>query len=121
RGCGWESYEISFGDKFHTIYDTRDGTCEYFVISCENTQFIRGACVIDNVIHIGLMWYDSNEKILKMVKGLDPSMGGMVDCNGELACLWQDFDVEKKIWCAMIALDKVGVEIHGGVSLLDMY
>ncbi|KAF3576938.1 hypothetical protein DY000_02033030 [Brassica cretica] len=40
----------------------------------------------------------------------------MVDCNGELACLWQDFDVEKKIWCAMIALDKVGVEIHGRVQ-----
>ena len=39
-----------------------------------------------------------------------------MDCNGELACLWQDFDVEKKIWCAMIALDKVGVEIHGRVQ-----
>ena len=67
---------------------------------------------------IGSMWYDFNEKIWKMNKGLDPGKGfhkGMVDCNGKLACLWQDFDVEKKIWCAMIALDKVGVGIHGRV------
>ena len=43
----------------------------------------------------------------------------VVECNGKLALLWEDS--EEKIWCAMIALDKVGVEIHGRVEWSEFF
>ncbi|KAL0679764.1 hypothetical protein Bca4012_007745 [Brassica carinata] len=82
---------------FHTIYDTKDGTCENLEIPHEYTMKI------------------SKAKKRKRVKGLRCDVGRhVVECNGKLALLWEDS--EEKIWCAMIALDKVGVEIHGRVE-----
>ncbi|CAH8326545.1 unnamed protein product [Eruca vesicaria subsp. sativa] len=114
-------YGISFSHGHHTIYDTKDGTCENFDMSYEYTEKIRKVCVINSLIYaiyydLGLMWYDPKEKIWRRVKGLpcDVWWHRMVECNGKLVLLREDS--EKKIWCAMIALDKVGVEIHGRVE-----
>ncbi|CAH8350539.1 unnamed protein product [Eruca vesicaria subsp. sativa] len=114
-------YGMSFCEGYHTIYDTKDGTCENLEISYEYTQRIWKACVINSLIYvfyhdIGLMWYDSKEKIWRMVKDLcyDVKWHHMVECNGKLALLKKDS--EEKFWCAMIALDKVGVDIHGRVE-----
>lgn len=114
-------YGMSFLAGYHTIYDTKDGTCENLEISHEYTMKISKACVVNSLIYVfyhefGLMWYDSKEKIWKRVKGLRCDVGRhhVVECNGKLALLWEDS--EEKIWCAMIALDKVGVEIHGRVE-----
>ncbi|KAL0698069.1 hypothetical protein Bca4012_054191 [Brassica carinata] len=115
-------YGMSFLTDYHTIYDTKDGTCENLELSYECTEKISKACVINSLIYvfyyeIGLMWYDSKEKIWRKVKcdlRCDVGRYQMVECSGKLALLWKDS--EKKIWCAMIALDKVGVEIHGRVE-----
>ncbi|KAJ4880690.1 F-box/kelch-repeat protein [Raphanus sativus] len=113
-------YGMSFYRDYHTIYDTKDGTCENLELPEEYTWKIRKACVINSLIYVfyselGLMWYDSEEKIWRKVKGLCCDAGRhMVECNGKLALLWKDS--EEKIWCAMIALDRVGVEIHGRVE-----
>ncbi|KAG5389793.1 hypothetical protein IGI04_031334 [Brassica rapa subsp. trilocularis] len=114
-------YGMSFLAGYHTIYDTKDGTCENLEISHEYTMKISKACVVNSLIYVfyhefGLMWYDSKEKIWKRVKGLRCDVGRhhVVECNGKLALLWEDS--EEKIWCAMIAMDKVGVEIHGRVE-----
>ncbi|KAJ4880691.1 F-box/kelch-repeat protein [Raphanus sativus] len=113
-------YGMSFSIYRHTIYDTKDGTCENLELSQEYTENIIKACVINSLIYgfyheFGLMWYDTEGKIWRKVKGLCcDAVPNMVECNGKLALLWEDRN--EKIWCSMIALDKVGVEIHGRVE-----
>lgn len=65
-------YGMSFRAGFHTIYDTKDGTCENLEIPHEYTMKISKACVINSLIYVfyhdlELMWYDSKEKIWKRV------------------------------------------------------
>ncbi|KAL1191997.1 F-box/kelch-repeat protein [Cardamine amara subsp. amara] len=130
-------YGMSYREGSHRIYDTKDGRCETLKMANEDTWRRGGVCVINNVMYVnysdvGVMWYDSEDKVWKVVKGLkklvkpiDISVG-MLDCNGKLAFLWEDErDVEgkkseKRIWCAMILLDRSGVEIYGKVEWSDL-
>ncbi|XP_010474406.1 PREDICTED: F-box/kelch-repeat protein At2g22030-like [Camelina sativa] len=124
---------MSFTDGNHIIYDTKDGRCETFKMVTEEAFWRRGAlCVINSVIYVydsnlGIMWFDSKDKVWREVKGfgtLDKMnlMVGMVDCNGKLGFLWGGppvgsmVDGNRGFWCAIIALDRSGVEIHAKVE-----
>lgn len=131
-------YGMSYREESHIIYDTKDGRCETFKMANEDKWRRGGVCVINNVIYVnysdvGVMWYDSKDKVWRVVKGLKKKLikpvnisVGMLDCNGKLAFLWEDEgDVngkkpQKRIWCAMIVLDRSRVEIHGTVEWSDL-
>lgn len=112
------------------VYDPRDGECEK--IDVENDRSCsKDVCVIDNLLYIyysyvGLMWYDSKEKERRVANGLklsgySASKVVMVEYNGKLVFLRQRswYKKKKEIWCAMIALDRSGVEITGKVEWFD--
>ncbi|CAA7044852.1 unnamed protein product [Microthlaspi erraticum] len=125
-------YVMGYLEGIHVVYNTKDGTSETFEMADE-TWNRGGACVIDSVIYVyyfglGLMWYDSKEKVWRVVQGLkiDESIErvGLVDCDGKLAILWGDCsngsgDTNKKIWCKMVVLDRSEVAIHGKVDWSD--
>ncbi|CAA7024364.1 unnamed protein product [Microthlaspi erraticum] len=75
-------------------------------------------CVIENVFYRlnnkrSIDWYDSREKVWKPLKGLDiiwPRLIGsghvkLTDYGGKLVLLWEEY-VNRKIWCAEIAIDR---------------
>ncbi|EOA29010.1 hypothetical protein CARUB_v10025263mg [Capsella rubella] len=127
-------YGMSYTEGSHIIYNTKDGRCETFKMEIEDAYWRRGGvCVINNVIYVyyfnlGLMWFDSIDKVWRMVKGLNMldreiEMVGMVEFNGKLGFMWASLKgfvrgqtKFKKIWFAMIVLDRSGVEIHGTVE-----
>ncbi|ESQ46109.1 hypothetical protein EUTSA_v10000554mg [Eutrema salsugineum] len=127
-------YGMTYREGCHIIYNAKDGTCETFEMANEDTWRRGGVCVIANVIYayysnFGLMWYDSKEKVWRVVQGLklDESIDipvGMVDCNGQLAFLWEDCSnisdtTKKKIWCTMVVLERSVLAIHGKVEWSD--
>ncbi|KAG7567233.1 Kelch-type beta propeller [Arabidopsis thaliana x Arabidopsis arenosa] len=127
-------YGMSYSKSKHIIYNTKDGICETFEMKEEKAWRRGGVCAINNVIYVyykdcGLMWYDSKDKVWRMVHGfkLDKGIGmpvGMVDYNGKLAVLWEDLGCiiskktkMKKIWCTIVVLDRIGgVAIRGTVK-----
>ncbi|EOA19334.1 hypothetical protein CARUB_v10003749mg [Capsella rubella] len=106
------------------IYDTRDGECEKIIPANENYK-CGVMCVVDNVIYmhyycLGLMWFESKEKLWRMVHGLELnghfSSTAMAEHNGKMAFLWHDRN-KRELWCAMIALyGSSQVAIHGRVE-----
>ncbi|CAA7044850.1 unnamed protein product [Microthlaspi erraticum] len=108
------------------VYDPRDGTCEKIdVPNNDDGHCSKDVVVIENVLYIfkssfGLMWYDSKEKVWRVVNGLklgkrSASKVAMAEYNGKLAFLWHD-RMKKEIWCVMITLERSGVEITGKVE-----
>ncbi|CAH2061389.1 unnamed protein product [Thlaspi arvense] len=137
RSCLWMSVvspsldrKVYVRKSAHVIvYDPRDGNCEKIDIP-NDYSFNYDVCVIDNMLYIyrsyvGLMWYDSKKKYWRLVKGLkldeysafDIRMG---EYNGKLVFLRNpsslEEDKKREVWCAMIALDRNGVEITGNVE-----
>ncbi|EOA29347.1 hypothetical protein CARUB_v10025632mg [Capsella rubella] len=117
--CALSSYD---GDM--TCYDTRDGSCERTELP--NDKWWRtGKCVIDNVLYIhfsrfGLMWYDTELMIWRVVYGFDLDKAGcvgMAEYYGKMAFLWEKPSLvdneSKEIWCKMIGLLRSDVGIHG--------
>ncbi|KAJ4876706.1 F-box/kelch-repeat protein [Raphanus sativus] len=106
-------------------YDTRDGSCEVFGLP-KDKWWRTGVCVIDNVLYVyyarfGLMWYDTELKLWRVVTGLDDLKKvrsvAMAEYYGKMAFLWRDFavvgGVMKEVWCRMIALDRSEEGING--------
>lgn len=107
-------------------YDpSRDGTCTSFVLP-KDKWWETGVCVIDNVLYVyyarfGLMWYDTELKVWRVVNGLDDMKKvrsvAMAEYYGKLAFLWREYGVvggvRKEIWCRMIALDRSEEGING--------
>ncbi|VVB09425.1 unnamed protein product [Arabis nemorensis] len=114
----------SYGDiALH--YDTRDGSCGSFEL-IKDKWWRTGVCVMDNMLYVyyarfGLMWYDFELMLWRVVYGLDvlKSVGsvGMAEYYGKLAFLWEEScDVSsetKEIWCRMIGLVRSEKGIHG--------
>ncbi|XP_023640001.1 F-box/kelch-repeat protein At2g44700 isoform X1 [Capsella rubella] len=106
-------------------YDTRDGSCERSELP-NDTWWKSGVCVIDNVLYVyfsrfGLMWYDTELLLWRVVYGLDlgkTQYVGMAQYYGMLAFIWEkprlDCRKDKEIWCRMIVLDRIiETGIHG--------
>ncbi|XP_010507734.1 PREDICTED: F-box/kelch-repeat protein At2g44700-like [Camelina sativa] len=107
-----------------TCYDPRDGSCETSQMSFSD-WWNTGVCVIDNVLYVyffsyGLMWYDTELKLWRLVYGLDlgEAQGvAMAEYYGKLAFLWEKPSLvsseSKEIWCRMIGLAWSEAEING--------
>ncbi|KAL0712423.1 hypothetical protein Bca4012_019401 [Brassica carinata] len=88
-------------------YNTRDGSCDVFELPKDEW--------------FGLMWYDTELKLWRVVNGLDglKKVRGvaMAEYYGKLAFLWRDFAVVggemKEIWCRMIGLERSEEGIDG--------
>lgn len=105
-------------------YDTRDGSCERSELP-NDKWWKTGVCVIDNVLYVyfsrfGLMWYDSQLMLWRVVYGLDLGKAqsvGMAEYYGKLAFLWEKPSLvnseNEEIWCRMIGLVRSEVGIHG--------
>ncbi|KAG2259313.1 hypothetical protein Bca52824_078607 [Brassica carinata] len=86
-----------------------------------------GACVMNNVLYVyyarfGLMWYDSQLRLWRVVNGLSHlnkvRSVAMAEYHGKLAFLWEDDEVgvsgeTKEVWCRMIALERSEGEVRG--------
>ncbi|CAN6852893.1 unnamed protein product [Brassica oleracea] len=107
-------------------YDTRDGSCTGFELPRKDKWWKTGVCVIDNVLYVyyarfGLMWYDTELKLWRVVNGLDGMKKvrsvAMAEYYGKLAFLWKGYGVvggvRKEVWCRMIALDRSEGGIDG--------
>ncbi|KAG2259278.1 hypothetical protein Bca52824_078572 [Brassica carinata] len=109
-------------------YDTRDGSCESLGLPTKGKWLCRaGACVMNNVLYVyyarfGLMWYDSEMRLWRVVNGLSHlnkvRSVAMAEYYGKLAFLWEDDEVRisgemKEVWCRMIALERSEGEVHG--------
>ncbi|XP_010512850.1 PREDICTED: F-box/kelch-repeat protein At2g44700-like [Camelina sativa] len=107
-----------------TCYDPRDGSCETFELP-DGYRWKTGVCVIDNVLFVyffryGLMWYDTQLRLWRVVYGLDIGKAGsvaMAEYYGKLAFLWVNRSLlcpeSKEIWCRMIGLDRNESGTHG--------
>ncbi|XP_010518074.1 PREDICTED: F-box/kelch-repeat protein At2g44630-like [Camelina sativa] len=107
-----------------TCYDPRDGSCETPELP-KDRWCKGGVCVIDNVLFVyffrfGLMWYDSQLMLWRVVYGLDIGKAGcvaMAEYYGKLAFLWVNRSLlcpkSKEIWCRMIGFDRNESGIHG--------
>lgn len=95
-------------------------------------------CVADKVLFAffskyGLMWLDTKRNVWRVVTGdvqtLYRKLHGsvMAEYYGKLAIFWRERDIgtstkkkknkkEEKIWCALIALDRVGEGIRGTIE-----
>ncbi|CAL9236931.1 unnamed protein product, partial [Arabidopsis halleri] len=105
-------------------YDPRDGSCQRSLMPIDK-WWKTGMCVIDNVLYVyytrfGLMWYESELLLWRVVYGLDLGKArcvGMSEYYGKLAFLWEKpslVDSEsKEIWCRMIGLLRGEIGIHG--------
>ncbi|XP_019101991.1 PREDICTED: F-box/kelch-repeat protein At2g44700-like [Camelina sativa] len=105
-------------------YDTRDGSCQRSEMPKDNWRH-SGTCVIDNVLYLyfsrfGLMWYDTQLMIWRVVYGFDLGKSqcvGIAEYYGKLAILWEKPSPvnreSKEIWCTMIGLH---VGIHGAAE-----
>ncbi|CAN6906680.1 unnamed protein product [Brassica oleracea] len=107
-------------------YDPRDGSWESLGLATKDKWLWRtGACVMNNVLYVyyarfGLMWYDSEMRLWRVVSGLSHLKKvrsvAMAEYYGKLAFLWEDDEVSvsgemKEVWCRMIALEgKEGVD-----------
>ena len=107
-------------------YDPIDGSCESLGLATKDKWLWRtGACVMNNVLYVyyarfGLMWYDSEMRLWRVVSGLSHLKKvrsvAMAEYYGKLAFLWEDDEVSvsgemKEVWCRMIALEgKEGVD-----------
>ncbi|CAA7044851.1 unnamed protein product [Microthlaspi erraticum] len=118
--------------KHVVAYDPRDGKCDKIYLPNNDRSCSDDVCMIDNLLYIhcsyvGLIWYDSKEKEWSVVKGLkldvySASEVKMAEHNGKLVFLWTrscQEDTKWEIWCAMIALDRSGVEVMGKVEWFD--
>lgn len=117
--------DLVFYDNIARYYDTRDGSCGSFELP-KDKCWKTGVCVIHNVLYVyyarfGLMWYDSNLMLWRLVNGLDNLSKfrsvGMAEYYGKMAFLWKESgdasSETKEIWCRMIDLDRSEVGIHG--------
>ncbi|CAH8335129.1 unnamed protein product [Eruca vesicaria subsp. sativa] len=99
-------------------YDPRDGSCEAFDLP-RDKWWRTGVCVMDNVLYVyyarfGLMWYDTELGLWRVVKGLDDMKKvrsvAMGEYYGKMAFLWRDFAfvgcAMKEVWCRMICLER---------------
>ncbi|XP_023640002.1 F-box/kelch-repeat protein At2g44700 isoform X2 [Capsella rubella] len=110
-------------------YDTRDGSCERSELP-NDTWWKSGVCVIDNVLYVyfsrfGLMWYDTELLLWRVVYGLDlgkTQYVGMAQYYGMLAFIWEKPSLvsgeSKEIWFRMIGLLRSDVGIHETPSQL---
>ncbi|CAA7055258.1 unnamed protein product [Microthlaspi erraticum] len=94
----------------------------------------RSYCVIDNVLFCfsdsdGFEWYDSKRQVWMNMRGILrglPNFAGhvcvkMADYGGKLAVFWTKGYKEKRIWCAVIAIErrKSDKEVWGTVEWSD--
>ncbi|CAH8336496.1 unnamed protein product [Eruca vesicaria subsp. sativa] len=97
-------------------YDPRDGSCEVFDLP-KDRWWETGVCVMDNVLYVyyarlGLMWYDTELGLWRVVNGLDDMKKvrsvAMGEYYGKMAFLWEDSAcvgcAMKEVWCRMIGL-----------------
>ncbi|AEC10449.1 Galactose oxidase/kelch repeat superfamily protein [Arabidopsis thaliana] len=109
--------------EYMNSYDTRDGSYQRYTIP-EDNWWKTGKCVIDNVLFVyflrfGLMWYDSELMLWRVVYGLDLDKArciGIGEYYGKLAFIWgkpSNVSESKEIWCRMIGLLRSEVGIHG--------
>ncbi|KAG7546864.1 F-box domain [Arabidopsis suecica] len=133
--------KIEFGNVNETYaYDTKQCKWE----SCVK-QKLRSECMIENVSYgywnMRLLWYDNDiqKDYWKRLEGLDSlaakymrnggSSGNttkLVSCGGKLLLLWEGYmkhnpNNRKKIWCAVIAIEKRdGGGVCGIVERVDV-
>ncbi|XP_010413052.1 PREDICTED: F-box/kelch-repeat protein At2g44700-like [Camelina sativa] len=110
-----------------TCYDTRDGSCETSELPF-GKWWNTGVCVIDNVLYVyffrfGLMWYDTELRLWRVVFGLDlgEAQGvAMAEYYGKLALLWEKPSHfcrgSKEIWCRMIGLARSEEGFNGAAE-----
>ncbi|XP_019099809.1 PREDICTED: F-box/kelch-repeat protein At2g44700-like [Camelina sativa] len=108
-------------------YDTRDGSCQRSEMPKDKWRR-SGTCVIGNVLYLyfsrfGLMWYDTQLMIWRVVYGFDLDKAqcvGIAEYYGKLAILWEKPSPvsreSKEIWCTMIGLLRSDVGIHGAAE-----
>ncbi|XP_018481796.2 F-box/kelch-repeat protein At2g44700-like [Raphanus sativus] len=119
---------LMLGGDYAVCYDTKDGSCESFDLP-EDRWWKAGACVMDNVLYVyyarfGLMWYDTELMLWRVVSGLDDLKKvrsvGMAEYYGKLALLWKEHDGfsadKKEIWCRMIALGRCEEGVSGAAE-----
>ncbi|WZZ82969.1 hypothetical protein YC2023_103541 [Brassica napus] len=109
-------------------YDPRDGSCESLGLATKDKWLWRtGACVMNNVLYVyyarfGLMWYDSEMRLWRVVGGLSHLKKvrsvAMAEYYGNLTFLWEDDGVGvsgemKEVWCRMIALERKEEGVDG--------
>ncbi|KAF8048391.1 hypothetical protein N665_2532s0006 [Sinapis alba] len=128
---------LSFSE-ISKCYDTRDGSCERLGLP----KGIKWCwSVMNNLLYVyyarfGLMWYDSELRLWRVVNGLNHlnkvRSVAMAEYYGKLALLWVEEKVgvsgekflweeeevgvsgeTKEVWCRMIALEKSEGEVHG--------
>ncbi|CAH2061553.1 unnamed protein product, partial [Thlaspi arvense] len=119
-------YALLSHEQIAVHYDTIDGSCGSFVLPKDDDLCEAGVCVAENVLYVyyarfGLMWFDSELMLWKVVEGLSHlnkvRCVGMAEYYGKMAVLWEETrgvsGERKEIWCRMIALGRSEVGIHG--------
>ncbi|CAH8265552.1 unnamed protein product [Arabidopsis lyrata] len=126
------------------VYNLRQGTRKEKLDMPIDGNWVWCICVANNVLFAfftkcGLMWLDTKLNVWRVVTGdvqtLQRKLYGsaMAEYYGKLAIFWRERDIsttittkkrkkmnnnnkEEKIWCALIALDRVGEGISGTVE-----
>ncbi|CAN7060530.1 unnamed protein product, partial [Brassica rapa subsp. trilocularis] len=107
---------------YTVCYDPWDGSCDSFALP-EDKWWKTGVCVMENVLYVyyarfGLMWYDTELRLWRVVNGLDHVKKvrsvGMAEYYGKVALLWKEHGgCGKEIWCRMIAMGKCEEGVKG--------
>ncbi|XP_023632675.1 F-box/kelch-repeat protein At5g51250 isoform X3 [Capsella rubella] len=133
-----DGYSNSFKNSCQVVaYDSQQGRWDH--VGKEVSKFIvtDSYCEIDNVLYRAgpreFKWYDTEVRGWKTLMGLVglpriPLLSSVIlaDYGGKIAFLWDDDSssyrpggkYEKKIWCAVIALERHG-NIWGNVEWFD--
>ncbi|ESQ38309.1 hypothetical protein EUTSA_v10029416mg [Eutrema salsugineum] len=130
-----------YGSDKTMVYKPNENTWDV-VENSETRPLIIGtffpSCVIDNVMYCSVMlrvlqWYDSEGRLWRVFKGLEElpklpkcrSRVKLVDYGGKIAVLWEKrasaIGFDKKIWCAVIAVDRRSDhEVYGKIEWCDV-
>ncbi|KAF8107165.1 hypothetical protein N665_0126s0081 [Sinapis alba] len=113
------------GGAITVCYDPSDGSCDVFDLP-KDKWWKTGVCVMDNLLYVyygrfGLMWYDTELKLWRVVNGLDDLKKvrsvAMAEYYGKMALLWRDLacvgSATKEVWCRMIGLERSEGGIDG--------
>ncbi|XP_010451001.1 PREDICTED: putative F-box/kelch-repeat protein At4g39760 [Camelina sativa] len=118
-------------EKKYYIYDSQEGRWDVK----DKVVLNYSMCLIDKVRYIyhnkKCWWLDTKSKYWRMIRGVDflnkfgeTDRVEIVNFAGKLVMVWDRFTLSKrnkKIWCAMIALEKCrgGDEVWGKIEWVD--